>query len=206
MKVIEIDAIVFRAAQWFAAKSDVRKYLEGVFVGQNGDVVGTNGHRLFYSKTAFQGKYKKMTHSPLGRDIVIKLTRKVPKGACKLRITIHKEDDIHSTVLAEPIGINRNIVGNVIAGELIGVKYAEYKRVLDSSDYCRDSRDGLSGLSCIGFNPDYLKDISKILGRSISMTISNQYSCMVVEPLGITDRPRLPEETKIFIMPIRLEG
>ena len=150
------DARLFRAAQTAAATNDVRYFLNGAYISPEGDVVGTNGHRLFLAKGI--AKIEAPLPRPYEEGIICRLdgprslnlvpaTKTVTSGTFELDL-----DTRQGTYTASN--------GKRFLAEVIDGTFPDYKSVLPAE---RPPKSKRPALAYLGVNPQYLADIATVL-------------------------------------------
>ncbi len=119
LETLKVDGWKVRAAQKFQAVKDVRYYLEGFVLKQDGRICATNGHCMFVCPI----------ERPPVRDIIIKIIGKVPASA----VTVEFE------FTSEVGGIARCVNGrletkDVHLFEVIDGKFPDIDRVIPSTE------------------------------------------------------------------------
>lgn len=149
MENVTVNAQLVRAAQCCQASKDVRYYLNGFLLAANGDIVGTDGHRMFKGKYANGGEHC----PPIENDTIIALDAAVPAGA-KL-VTF----DFITNVA-------RTDKGKVIGFQIIDGNYPQYSRVIPDDD--RENAEDDSHFLC-----PVWADIPKIFGKDGSFSVNS---------------------------------
>ena len=131
---MNVCGITLRAAQMMQPKNDVRYYLNGVFLGANGDIVATDGHTLFYAPSSFEAGQIE--------DTIINIEGLIPKNVETAFF------DFERKVI---IAGKKTLPFTVIEG-----KFPDYNRVIPKED-APDS-------FYIHIAPKYLKKVHDVYG------------------------------------------
>jgi len=183
--MITINSKLIRAAQLCQAKNDVRYYLCGIFIGVNGDVVGTNGHVLFKTKHVWGETYNPMLEH-LGTDshgIIVKIDGKIPK----------REGTVTFDFDAKTATYEAKSTTKIFPISLVDGRYPDYNRIVPSSE--REIK--LEGP--IGFNPEYL-GLASIFGTA-KFVFNGPNEAALITP----NNNYWPKGTSLMVMPARVD-
>jgi len=177
MTTFTIDAQLVRAAMACQGKKDIRPMLNGIYFGSNGDIVATDGHRLF-----------KATYSdnPIGENLIISINGTIPVSATSIEfdtdLMLCKTDN-----------------GKVFPIDLVDAQYPDYQRIIPKYGDLTDS-------PLRAFNTSYLASIEKVYGKGAAVIIESydETSPAIFRPL---EHNPIAEYTPIMIiMPIRFDN
>lgn len=204
MKTFTIQSDLFRAAQEFQAKRDIRYYLEGVWISQNGDICGTDGHCMFLSTIQFLDENGEECETcPLDQDYIISLQGKAPKGYQTVTFTILDDTPISKLIASfeSPLMSAKPKKTKLIAGHLVDGKYPNVFRIVPSYDMNIAVNDRESTF-CM--QAHFMTKVSKVFEvkrgfDAVYVTAKDCDKAIVVEPYG----GDWPKGTKVLIMPVR---
>ena len=187
MKTFTVKANVVRAAQIFQAQNDVRYYLNGVFVGQDGMIAGTNGHAAFVSSH----------DADIDQDYIIQIAGVIPKTAKEIELTI-----IDGKVIVDCKDRHDKTV-KLLAGRILDGKYPDVKKVIP--DYSDEAMKELIGRNEISVQAQYMANVSKVFSSSgdfdgVNIKFKDSSSVMLITS---TVGRLYPENTFVLIMPVR---
>lgn len=181
---VTVQASILKAICMFAAKQDIRYYLNGIlveFVDQDAYLVATNGHRL----AAYHCKSDTPVQSCVQVIVPNQILGRIDARNSAQLVTITADEN-------EVVGITQG--GVTVSTKAICAKYPDWRRVIPRA---------ASG-EAAQFKPEYLSDISKIAklvtGRSETYP-HLWHNGAAGAPLDIGD-----ENFLIVIMPVRDDG
>ena len=190
MKKFIVNAKVVRGATIFQAKQDIRYYLNGVFFGKNGKVVGTNGHAAFVSSH----------DAKLTKDTIIQITGAIPVFADEVEFII-LDNSKESLVM---VRCYHSVKGmeKILGGKLIDGKYPDIDKVIP--DHSEKALKKCKGINKIGLNAGYMAAAHKAIGvgqySGMAMSFTDENSAMVCK----SGNPNMPDDTLIIIMPMKI--
>ena len=156
MQKITIDRKALKAVSLFAAKKDIRYYLQGVLVESTPletRLIATDGHTLGAHRSEAKGDNEGVFTGIIPLDIVAAIL--------KFKSPV-KNDDIPVTLTVLDNGeIRADYCGNSLLFKCLDGRFPDYRRVVPTE---------ISGEKAF-FNPDYLlrvRDASKFLGVSFA--------------------------------------
>ncbi len=186
MKTFTIKADVVRAAQVFQAKNDVRYYLNGVFISDDGTIAGTNGHAGFVSSH----------DAEIDQGYIIAITGLIPKAAHILNITIIENDVLIKCFTAS----GRKV--KALCGEVLEGKFPDIMKVVP--DHSEEALAEVDGMNEITFQAKYMASASKVFSRGgfdgVNVSFKNDSSAIMVTP---SLESLFPKGTCVLIMPVR---
>lgn len=182
MKAMILEARLVRAAMQCQATGDVRGYLNGIFIGKDGTIAGTNGHILFVTKGE---------HERPEEDIIIRIHGKIPVAAT----------DIDLTPANDSVGVIRTYcsfdpldsANKLFAYEQLEGKYPDTTLAIP--------KDNLAAVEAIGLNPSYVNLATNIFGKDSVCRFEFRGEN---SPVVVTHPGDWPEETLFLIMTGRL--
>ena len=185
MKTITLPAALIRGAMACQANKDVRYYLNGILLAENGDVVGTDGHAAFCGNCQDSG---------IESDVIISIDGKIPPKAETVQF-VFNEDGL--------AGIATTDNGKVFSFKVIDGKYPDYNRVIPGLP-----RENHSN----GFSVDssLLSKVEKAFGKGAAVNFfpGSSHECILVQyagkGTGISQASL--ENAVIAIMPMRNDG
>lgn len=142
---ITIDAQFVRAAQACQASKDVRYYLQGIYLAQDGRIAGTNGHVLFCGEHGAQWQ-----HGAPEKDLIIAIDGNIPASA--ETVTFYLPGD------GETEGLCKTDNKKAFTFSLIDGKYPDIARVIPEKQRAQFSNG-------IVLNPEYLALLPKVFGK-----------------------------------------
>ncbi len=161
LETLRVDGWKVRAAQKFQAVADIRFYLNGFILKQDGRILATNGHCLFVCPI----------EKPPVTDIIIKILGKVPASALYVDFEFTHEGG----GLAKCIGGRGGIqVKAIHAFEIIDGKYPDVDRVIPSDEERERSKKEEPPMPA--FNIEYLVKCRDAIKKG------NSFSNVVFEP------------------------
>lgn len=208
MNTFTYPAQLVRLALSCQAHQDVRYYLNGIYLASNGDLVGTDGHRLARATSELKPEFSKIVRNRYGKDnpedrgLIVKILGSIPKTAYKatfnfksMKLELSKRLANGTIKTIKPLDI-----------ELIDGKYPDYSRVIpDPSSYAPQSSFSLnafylasvevfsehSDYGCITMHmtsdaqktvivPASTKQTRKVNGQEEQYTCWPQGCCMVI--------------------------
>lgn len=182
MQKITIDRKALKAASLFAAKKDIRYYLQGVLVESTPletRLIGCDGHTLGVHRSEAKGDNEGIFTGIIPLDIVAAILKwKSPV----------RNDDIPVTLTVSGNEIRADYFGNSLLFKCVDGKFPDYRRVVPSE---------LSGEKAF-FNPDYLiriRDASKALNVSFAFGYNGDSAALAT----------IGENMIAVIMPLRTE-
>lgn len=182
MKNIKIDAKLVRGANIAKAKHDVRYYLEGILLAANGDIVGTDGHTLFITKT--DGDTPEV-------DTIVRINGTVGKSVDYLVFNKYQKDKYGIIKCFKSNGVELPpLTFSIIDGQ-----FPDYERITKK-------KGKKTKIDEIGLNLDYVKRAGDIY--------RDRFGCKFEfyggsENVVITSTASdWPEGTKYIVMPTRL--
>lgn len=183
MQVITIDRKALKACALFAAKKDIRYYLNGVLIESTPletRIVGCDGHTLGVHRSAAKGDNLGVFTGIIPLDTVTAILKwKSPV----------RSDDIPVTLTAQDNGeIRADYCGQSIIFKCIDGKFPDYQRVIPAE---------LNGEKAF-FNPDYLirlRDASKVLNTSFAFGYNGDSAALA----------KIGDDMIAVIMPLRTE-
>jgi len=183
MEAITIEASFVRAASACRARSDVRTYLNGIFLDSDGAIVGTNGHVLFVTKG---------DHKPPKNGVIIDLKGKIPAKATRIDL-MPLSDGVYGLAKCYSENLHKS-ANKLIPFEIIEGNYADYKIAMPDGPPQEASE--------IGFNPKYFSLAEKVFGANgCRMTFRGKNSAVVLRP---AKKDNWPADTLMLIMPVKL--
>lgn len=188
MKEFTVSANVVRAAQVFQAKGDIRYYLNGVFIGKNKTICGTDGAAAFISSH----------NADIDNDYIIQIPSAIPQPAVELKFMLI---DDTSDVLIHCFDRKGKKI-KVICGCLIDGDFPDLARV--TPDFSEAAmRDAIPTNSLI-FQAKYMAKCENLFPakRCCAMKVTftgNDSQAIVAEPVSRD----YPEGTKVLIMKVR---
>mgnify|MGYP003674305062 CR=1 FL=1 len=161
MNTITLPAALIRGAMACQATKDVRYYLNGILLAENGDIVGTDGH------AAFRGNCQ---DSGIESDVIISIDGKIHAKAESVQF-VFNEDGLG--------GIATIDSGKVFSFKVIDGKYPDYNRVIPSLP-----RENHSN----GFTVDsgLLSKVEKTFGKGSAVNFfpGSSHECILVQYAG----------------------
>jgi len=179
MKNFSIDARQIRSAMIMQAKNDIRYYLNGILIG-DGKVVATDGHRII------------VVDSPKSnfKPTIFSIKGKIPKKAIDCEFVFIGED--YGVVMSKD-GKGSDIDA-VVKFSVVEGRFPDYKRVIPKGDGDKISK--------VGFNIDYLSDVSKAAKELGSTYSGGEFE---FHEASVLIRVKTPEnKAKCVIMKMRL--
>lgn len=138
MENFTIDARQIKAAMFMQAKNDIRRYLNGILIG-DGKVVATDGHRLIVvgsPESSFEQK-------------IFTIKGKIPARSMLCEFVFIGDD--HGVVTSkDSIG---NDIDAIVKFVIVDGKYPDYKKVMPTG-----TGDSVSE---VGLNISYVADVQK---------------------------------------------
>lgn len=217
-----VSLATLRAARTHAATSDIRYYLNGIYLDTvAGKVVSTDGHRMFVARAAGVRHGRDMADAiPQVRggvlipadavDDALKLytgdfARGKRMGACDVTITLEWEnrpdpDRPGVTILGNPVGRISVPYGGHVTFSPIDGKFPDWRRVIPQSDQ-------LGACLFAGINPQYLTDAMSAIAIARNVP-KNKTHCVGVWPRGegvaiVTDEAA---DVMVAVIPMRTWG
>jgi len=189
MKTFTVKANVIRAAQIFQAKNDGRYYLNGVFIGQDGMVAGTNGHAAFVSSH----------DAEIDQDYILHISGPIPKSAKEIEFIVVGDrmivdcKDRHSCTV------------KLLAASII-VDAPEYPKINERYPvYSDDDIEEFIGRNKLCIQAKYMANVSKVFmgdGGFDGVNVVFKDDISVMQITSSNDR-LYPKNTRILIMPVR---
>ncbi len=174
---ITVKKCVLESAQLIRAKNDIRYYLNGIYFTKSGDVVSTDGHRLFVSK--MEEKIKS--------SVIVNVGKSPSKNYDHAEI-----DTVKGLVRFYKDGIN---VGVALCSVVDG-RYPDYERIIPKE---------LISVDKIGFNASYLSDVGKVVKLFNPKFESVLFSFSGVNSASIANFSSAEGISgKIIVMPMRI--
>lgn len=183
MQKITIDRKALKAVSLFAAKKDIRYYLQGVLVESTPletRLIGCDGHTLGVHRSAAKGDNEGVFTGIIPLDIVAAIL--------KFKSPV-KNDNIPVTLTVSDNGeIRADYCGNSLLFKCVDGKFPDYRRVVPTE---------ISGEKAF-FNPDYLlriRDASKVIGVAFAFGYNGNSAALAT----------IGESMVAVIMPLRTE-
>jgi len=189
---IKVNAKALKAAQLFASKKDVRRYLTGVCLRKAGFIDATNGHIAI--------RIKDDRLAELDNDLIIAINGTIPPKADIAKLTF---DGTRGYMTFEDyqgakITKDNNEIGcffSLIIETGEDFKFPEFDQITNFM--------GAVSIDTIGINPEYLALIAKankiFSTYGVTMRFQGKHNAIFVEPGG-----KLDVELTYIIMPVRL--
>jgi hypothetical protein len=185
MKKFTVLARPFMAAKLFAAKGDVRCYLNGVMVERE-NIVATNGHTLFVNHAEYEIHDNESGY-------IIDVIGTIPRKAYKINFELDEEKQSGVAFFECALGLT---IG-CLYFKLKDGKYPNWSKVI--------KRDLAQPTAEVGVNPAYLS----LLDKAVKL-VGNQRYCFTNLKLHGADNHLIFDilsheyDSTVVIMPMRL--